>query len=158
MDQLDKTSIGHRIRQIRERAGLRQWELATILGTTQSAVHKYEHGVIPEPRRLIGLARVGNTSLEWILTGSHWDGGSVEQSRLPPEILETAQRLQEVVAEGDGAVDEAIRILREATLALRDHTTQDTADLLERAVGIQRAVVRRVLRDARARLTPAGSS
>ena len=48
-----------RVRQIRLAAGLRQWELAGMLGTTQSAVHKYEHGVVPEPRRLIELARIG---------------------------------------------------------------------------------------------------
>jgi predicted transcriptional regulator len=29
------------------RAGLRQWQLAEMLGMTQSAVHKYEHRVIP---------------------------------------------------------------------------------------------------------------
>ena len=57
MQDLDKASMGNRIRQIRTQAGLRQWELAKFLGTTQSAVHKYEHGVVPEPRRLVELAR-----------------------------------------------------------------------------------------------------
>ena len=156
MDQLDKIAIGRRIRQIRVDAGLRQWELAGILGTTQSAVHKYEHGVVPEPRRLIGLARVGGTTIEWILTGVHWENGSAEQRRLPPDLLETALRLREVVAEGDGAVDEAVRILREAAVALRDGTAAETATLLERAVHIQRAVLRRVLRDAHARLSADG--
>ena len=68
MDEIDKQSMGLRIKQIRLQAGMRQWELARLLGTTQSAVHKYEHGVVPEPRRLLELARVGNTSIEWLLT------------------------------------------------------------------------------------------
>src|SRR6185295_6180637 len=72
MDDLDKVALGERVRRIRIEAGLRQWELARRLGTTQSAVHKYEHGVVPEPRRLIELARIGATSVEWILTGKHW--------------------------------------------------------------------------------------
>ena len=62
MRELDKTAMGRRIREIRLGAGLRQWELARILGTTQSAIHKYEHGVVPEPRRLIELCDVGQNA------------------------------------------------------------------------------------------------
>src|SRR5213594_1040015 len=79
MEPLDKIGMGNRIKQIRKRAGLRQWQLAARLGTTQSAVHKYEHGVIPEPRRLVELSRLGTTTIEWILTGQHWENGSSEQ-------------------------------------------------------------------------------
>src|SRR5262245_43376599 len=56
MESLNKMEMGRRIKEIRKKARLRQWQLAEILGTTQSAVHKYEHGVIPEPRRLVKLA------------------------------------------------------------------------------------------------------
>ena len=87
MRELDKKAMGARVRQIRLREGLRQWELARSLGTTQSAVHKYEHGVIPEPRRLIELARIGNTTIEWVLTGRHWDEGSSTQAKLSDEVL-----------------------------------------------------------------------
>jgi len=55
MDEIDKRAMGLRIKQIRLQAGMRQWELARLLGTTQSAVHKYEHGVVPEPRRLLSF-------------------------------------------------------------------------------------------------------
>ena len=67
-----------------------------MLGTTQSAVHKYEHGVVPEPRRLVELARIGGTSVEWVLTGSHWENGARSQERLSPELLQTAQLLKEI--------------------------------------------------------------
>ena len=66
MQELDKAAMGKRIRQIRLGAGMRQWELARLLGTTQSAVHKYEHGVVPEPRRLVELAKIGGTSIELV--------------------------------------------------------------------------------------------
>src|SRR5882672_4620957 len=79
MESLNKMDMGKRIKEIRKKARLRQWQLAEILGTTQSAVHKYEHGVIPEPRRLVKLARLGNTTIEWILTGQHWENGSEGQ-------------------------------------------------------------------------------
>ncbi len=167
MQELDKAAMGKRIRQIRLDAGLRQWELARMLGTTQSAVHKYEHGVVPEPKRLIELARIGNTTIEWILTGAHWENGSSDQERLSSELLETAQLLSEIRDKRE-SVDEALRIVREVVAALdaggktpedtvgverslRDHAGE-TLRLLESAWRIQRAVLNRVMNDAGGRL------
>ncbi len=168
MRELIKAEMGQRIRQIRLGAKLRQWELAKLLGTTQSAVHKYEHGVVPEPRRLVELARVGGTSIEWILTGQHWENGSDEQERVSAELLTTACILREISTEGRATVNEALRVVREAAQALeqgdrqslrdvrgvdalRDHAA-DTLSVLESAWRIQRAVLRRVAEEASRRL------
>ena len=168
MQELNKAEMGQRIRQIRLRAELRQWELAKLLGTTQSAVHKYEHGVVPEPRRLVELARIGGTSIEWVLTGSHWENGSEDQERVSSELLATACILREINTEGRATANEALRIVREAvqTLeqgdgqvlqdvrgvdSLHDHAA-DTLSLLESAWRIQRAVLRRVTEEADRRL------
>ncbi len=168
MRELNKTEMGQRIRQIRLGAKLRQWELAKLLGTTQSAVHKYEHGVVPESRRLVELARVGGTSIEWILTGQHWENGSDGQERVSAELLTTACILHEISTEGRATVHEALRVVREAVQALeqgdgpslpdargvdalRDHAT-DTLNVLESAWRIQRAVLRRVAEEAGRRL------
>ena len=113
METLNKVEMGKRIKEIRKKAGLRQWQLASVLGTTQSAVHKYEHGVIPEPRRLIKLARLGNTTIEWILTGHHWEDGSVQQERLAPEIYRLAARLLTLGPERQKTLDDALRIITE---------------------------------------------
>jgi transcriptional regulator with XRE-family HTH domain len=177
MKELDKAAMGRRIKQIRLGAGMRQWELAKLLGTTQSAVHKYEHGVVPEPRRLIELARIGATSVEWVLTGSHWENGSEKQERPTPELLETACMFSEISADGRERVDEALRIIQQAVAALRerdeggpdeetaamagalrDHA-EETISLLESAWRVQKAVLRQVARDAGRRLErgPAGS-
>lgn len=165
MQELDKEAMGRRIRQIRLGAKLRQWELAKLLGTTQSAVHKYEHGVVPEPRRLVELARIGGTSIEWVLTGCHWENGSEEQERVTPELLSTACILREVSSDGRATVNEALRIVRDAVRALeeaRDHRAEglatlrdhsaETLHLLEAASRIQRAVLRRVTQEADRRL------
>jgi transcriptional regulator with XRE-family HTH domain len=170
MQELDKQAMGRRIRQIRLAAGLRQWELARMLGTTQSAVHKYEHGVVPEPRRLVELARIGGTSLEWVLTGEHWENGSEEQERPSPDLLETACLIRQISDEGREAIDEALRIIREAVgilsqdgepaappdqhavrRSLQDHAGE-TLRLLESAWRIQRAVLRQVSQQAEQRL------
>jgi transcriptional regulator with XRE-family HTH domain len=168
--ELDKAAMGRRIRQIRLGAGLRQWELARKLGTTQSAVHKYEHGVVPEPRRLVELARVGGTSIEWVLTGQHWENGSENQDRLDPEILETACALREIGQDERATVNEALRIIREAvrvldatkdreptgnlgavSASLREHA-EETRGLLEAAWRIQCSVLKRVAEEAARRM------
>ena len=177
MDEIDKQSMGLRIKQIRLQAGMRQWELARLLGTTQSAVHKYEHGVVPEPRRLLELARVGNTSIEWLLTGRHWDSGSEERERLSPDVLRTAALLREIGADQRQSVDEALRIVREAVAELEDEPgaappsgpsgpsgldprllehAPEALRVLESAWRIQRAVLRRVLGEAGDRLAGSG--
>jgi transcriptional regulator with XRE-family HTH domain len=170
MKDLDKASMGKRIRQIRTKAGLRQWELAKQLGTTQSAVHKYEHGVVPEPRRLVELARVGRTSIEWILTGTHWENGSSEQERLSTDLLDTASILREIMDQDPAMVDEALRIVREAVSALAPvlgparaldpealasflaSHSESTLKLMESAYRIQKAVTRKVVESATDRL------
>ena len=169
MRELDKAAMGGRIREIRLGCGLRQWELARILGTTQSAIHKYEHGVVPEPRRLIELARVGDTSVEWVLTGEHWEDGSTSRPRLSSAILETARSLRELDEASHDRLDEALRIVKQAVAVLAGETDDpvtrlsphapalkahavETLELLERAWSIQRAVLQRVARDAKDRL------
>lgn len=170
MQELDKAAMGKRIRQIRLGASLRQWELAKLLGTTQSAVHKYEHGVVPEPRRLVELARIGGTSIEWVLTGQHWENGSEEQERITPELLSTACILREISAEGRARVNEALRIIREAVIAIERGEVPNespelagitsylhshsggTLQLLESAWRIQRAVLNRVTEETGRRL------
>ena len=155
METLNKVEMGKRIKEIRKRAGLRQWQLAEVLGTTQSAVHKYEHGVIPEPRRLVKLARLGKTTIEWILTGQHWENGSSEQERLPAEIYNLAQRLRALGPEQRKTLDDALRIVDEALEALRT-TNNRSMDLTELAAQIslipekQRSILAAALRIHRA--------
>jgi transcriptional regulator with XRE-family HTH domain len=167
MDDLDKAALGERVRRIRTEAGLRQWELARRLGTTQSAVHKYEHGVVPEPRRLIELARIGATSVEWILTGRHWENGSEEKERVSPDLLATASALRRFGAEERDLLSRALRIVRDAAAAVtRDGDSglldasaagplpplPETSRLLHAAARIQDAVARRLALDEGNRL------
>src|SRR5262249_16746037 len=74
-DVIDKKEIGARIKRLRKEAGLRQWQPAEMIGATQPAIHMYERGVLPEPKRLLELARIGHTTVEWILTGRQWERG-----------------------------------------------------------------------------------
>lgn len=117
---LDKKVIGERIKALRKRKNLRQWQMAELLSATQPAVHKYENGILPEVKRLLELARIGNSSIEWILTGQHWENGSTGMDRLDPSIYELAHQLQSLSDEDRRILSEALDIISSAVESVRD--------------------------------------
>lgn len=125
MERLDKLAIGRRILEIRKHADLRQWELAKLLETTQSAVHKYERGVIPEPSRLIRLATIGGTSADWILTGSHGPGGPTQRELPYAETIALAIRIGAFGEKEQHAVSHALSILEQCAAAAEEQPAAD---------------------------------
>ena len=60
--------IGDRIKEVRERNGLTQAELAKKLGLTRSGVNAWEMGIsIPSAQYLIGLSKLFKVSVDYLL-------------------------------------------------------------------------------------------
>ena len=66
---INATEVTRRIESIRRQKGWTQEELAAQLGISQPAVSKYLRDRIPPAAVLLRLARLGNTTVEWLLTG-----------------------------------------------------------------------------------------
>lgn len=62
--------FGDRLRIAREGAGLRQADLATLMGVGQEQVSKWESGKLPMSKRLELLASSVGATVEWLLTGN----------------------------------------------------------------------------------------
>ena len=122
MESLDKTEIGKRIKRLRKEKGLKQWQMADILGATQPAIHKYENGILPEVKRLLELARVGNTTIEWILTGRHWTNGSDARERIPMETYQLAERFHNFTGEQQRILISALDMLEKAGRRIHENT------------------------------------
>ena len=137
MEQLDKAAIGERIKRLRKSRGLRQWQMAQLLGATQPAIHKYENGILPEVKRLLEIARIGNTTIEWILTGRHWENGSLEMDRMVSEVCDLAQQLHAFSPEERRAVGSALEVLHAAGRELREVTVRDPRELGDADLGRQ---------------------
>lgn len=135
MEQLDKSAVGGRIRHLRKSRGLRQWQMAKLLGATQPAVHKYENGIVPEVKRLLEIARIGNTSVEWILTGRHWDNGSQEMDRMNAEVCDLAQQLHSFSPEERRSIGAALEVLQAAGRELRAATGCEPRELGDAELG-----------------------
>jgi transcriptional regulator with XRE-family HTH domain len=135
VQRLDKGVIGQRIKALRKSKGLRQWQMAELLGATQPAVHKYENGILPEVKRLLTLARIGNTSVEWILTGRHWENGSKEMDRPQVEIYELAHQFQSFSPEDRKVLSEAIEIVNRAARAVRETARKEPSEMSDAELG-----------------------
>ena len=63
------SEITQRIDLIRKQNGWTQGQLAEALQLSQPAVSKYLKDRIPPAETLLRLAQIGNTTIEWILSG-----------------------------------------------------------------------------------------
>ena len=63
------SKMSQRIDLIRKQNGWTQGQLADALQLSQPAVSKYLKERIPPAETLLRLAKIGNTTIEWILTG-----------------------------------------------------------------------------------------
>ena len=63
------SEVSQRIDLIRKQNGWTQGQLAEALQLSQPAVSKYLKERIPSAEALLRLAKIGNTTIEWILTG-----------------------------------------------------------------------------------------
>ena len=116
--EFDKKKIAERIKRLRTEAGLRQWQLAEMIGATQPAIHMYERGVLPEPKRLLELARIGNTTVEWILTGRHCEDGSQDMPRVPAHLHQLAYRFTAFDENNQEKLSSALRVINSAVAGL----------------------------------------
>src|SRR2546428_6902062 len=135
VEPLDKGVIGERIKYLRKSKSLRQWQMAEMLGATQPAVHKYENGILPEVKRLLELARIGHTSIEWILTGRHWENGATEMERLKPEVYELAQQFSSFTPDERKILADALEVINGAVAAVRDAGKREPREMGDIEVG-----------------------
>lgn len=66
---IDISKVSQRIDLIRKQNGWTQEQLAEVLQLSQPAISKYLKERIPPAGTLLRLAKIGNTTIEWILTG-----------------------------------------------------------------------------------------
>jgi len=109
--------------------------MAQFLGATQPAIHKYENGILPEVKRLVELARIGSTSVEWILTGTHWENGSPEMQRMDREVFELARQVHSYTPEERRAVEAALEVLHAASTQLRARQQEEPRELTDAELG-----------------------
>ena len=96
-------NIGERITELRKARSISQSELAKRLDVSRQAVSKWEQGTSsPDTAKLIQLAEILDTEVEYLATGTHPEPASVVLN-----VVETVERVEEKVV-----VKEVIRHVR----------------------------------------------
>lgn len=105
--------LGARIRALRKAQGLTQKDLGERLGVSQVQISNYELGIDEPPASTLPrLAQILDTSVQYLLTGSHDPAGRV------PFGTEWEEAVLALVAEGFSA-DEVLRSVRAARAFLQ---------------------------------------
>ena len=96
-------NIGERITLLRKEKDISQAELAKRLEVSRQAVSKWEQGISsPDTNKLIQLAKILDTEVEYLATGTHPEPSSVVLN-----VVETVERVEEKIV-----VKEVIRHIR----------------------------------------------
>lgn len=85
-------SLGERIIELRKICGLSQYQLAKKMDVSRQAVSKWENGqATPDSLRMIQLAEVLNTDVEYLTTGRR------NFARRPPVVLNSTEIVEKIV-------------------------------------------------------------
>ena len=121
---VDPKSVSNRIGLIRKQNGLSQERLAQKLKISQPAISTYLHDRIPPADTLLKLARLGQTTVEWILTG---------QKSYAFEEKSKNVREQQTVYDADWLLAKKIAALpdnvKEALILLTDQLTRQLSTI-----------------------------
>lgn len=111
LNVFEPEEIGARIQTARERAGLRQEDLADLIGVANRTVQNYEAGATKPYARLKAIAEATGATVEWLLHGDP-EPGEVSPGELSALQTELAAARGDLAALA-GHLDEVLRILRE---------------------------------------------
>ncbi len=82
-------SLGERITELRKHKNINQNQLAQAMGVSRQAVSKWENGLsTPDPLKLIQLAQLLDTDVEYLSTGRQ------TVPTRPPVVLTTVQTVE----------------------------------------------------------------
>ena len=85
-------SLGERITELRKACGLSQYQLAKEMEVSRQAVSKWENGqAVPDAGRIIQLAEVLETDVEYLTTGRRSYG------RRPPVVVNTTEIVEKIL-------------------------------------------------------------
>ena len=94
----------YRLRELREKKGLSQREVAHLIGVTRAAYNKYECGASKPVRRLDELSALFGVSADYIL-GKNETDFETEVNQVNPRIHAQVKKYMNLSDSGKGIVD-----------------------------------------------------
>lgn len=112
---INPTAVSQRIDNLRRRHKLSQEKMAEVLDVSQPAISLYLRERIPPAELLYKIAQLGQTTVEWILTGqkSYVYGERVPEVREAGKTYDMDWGLLQKIAGLDTPIKEALVLLIE---------------------------------------------
>ena len=96
--RMQRTDVGKRIREVRDRLGMTQTEFGRALGIIKTSVARYERGRIPRLPILEAIGKLGGVTVAWLLEGKgRIQGLALEDFSGKSQTSRAARRLVSVV-------------------------------------------------------------
>jgi transcriptional regulator with XRE-family HTH domain len=95
LNVFEPEEIGARIQQAREKAGLRQEDLADLIGMSTRQVQNYEAGESKPFAKLRAIAAATSTTVEWLLHGDEVKEAS--DAEVVARLGKVEEQLQEIL-------------------------------------------------------------
>ena len=141
-------SVGARIIELRKECNMSQGQLATAMEVSRQAVSKWENGLaVPDTQKMIRLAEVLNTEVEYLATGKK---GASSPAPVPAEIIKTVEveKVVEKVVEVEKIVEvpqlvEVEKIIEVEKIVEVPHTVEKIVEVekeVEKIVEVEKEV------------------
>jgi len=107
-------------KRIQGLAGENEAAFAKKAGISDQAFRKYLRGSVPGGENILKIARAGNCSTDWLLTGE--EKGNYIKCKLPPEAGDICDMLKEIFNSPDTQIHDA---LHTNLVAFKNSTQKD---------------------------------
>jgi len=129
---MQRTDVGRRIREVRNRLGMTQTEFGRALGIIKTSVARYERGRIPRLPILEAIGKLGGVTVAWLLEGKgKLQGLALQDYSGKSETSRAARRLLAVVENQAGYLQRSSPSQRRLFLKRLD----DLVERFERELG-----------------------
>ena len=108
---MDSEGIGERLRRLREKRGLKQQEVADLVGLkTKTSVSQMENGRVPRMPTLVKLAAIYGSTVNFLISGQEKEGVTAEEELpLSTSGRKLIREMEELLSIGDQKVEKDLR-------------------------------------------------
>lgn len=140
-------TVGERITELRKQCNMSQGQLANAMEVSRQAVSKWENGLaIPDTQKMIKLAEVLNSDVEFIATGRK-ASASVAAVEVQPQVIEKIVEVEKIVpqvvekiVEVEKIVPQVVEKIVEVEKFVEVPTTVEVEKIVEKPVEVEKIV------------------
>lgn len=139
-------TVGERITELRKERNMSQGQLATAMEVSRQAVSKWENGLaVPDTQKMIRLAEVLNTEVEYLATGRNVSAPSPSEVVKTVEVEKVVEKIVEVEVEKIVEVPQVVEVEKIVEVEKEVEKIVEVEKEVEKVVEVETIVEKPVL-------------